>query len=91
MQLSTADWIPGCCQFFEKRRLEELLALLAETYEVRYCEDFAETIALLDGDVHHLHRPILPVSYTHLDVYKRQYQVRPCLSQPVFIAPEAER
>lgn len=59
MQLSTADWIPGCCQFFEKRRLEELLALLAETYEVRYCEDFAETIALLDGDVHHLHRPIL--------------------------------
>ena len=59
MQLSTADWIPDCCQFFEKRRLEELLALLAETYEVRYCEDFAETIALLDGDVHHLHRPIL--------------------------------
>lgn len=49
-QLINADWIPGGAQFFEKGLFEQLLAVLQHDYGIKYCEDFAATIALCDPD-----------------------------------------
>lgn len=58
-QIETADWIPGCAQFFRTDVLYELLDTLYSEYGIRYCEDFAELIALEQFDVFHLDRDIL--------------------------------
>lgn len=50
-QLTSADWIPGGAQFFEKELFERLLHVLQDDYGIRYCEDFAATIALCDPGI----------------------------------------
>lgn len=49
-QLVRGDWIPAGTQFFERDLLANLLKQL-EGYGVRYCEDFAATLALSSSDV----------------------------------------
>ena len=58
-QIEHADWIPGCAQFYETRFLAKMLERLAEYYHVDFCEDFSETIALLETDVFHLDTSIV--------------------------------
>lgn len=58
-QVSQADWIPGCSQFYETVFFKEAVSGLADYYGVNFCEDFSETIALLQTDVWHLDRPIV--------------------------------
>lgn len=58
-QISKADWIPGCSQFYRTDFFAKMLGLLADHYGVNFCEDFSETIALLYEDVWHLDRPII--------------------------------
>lgn len=50
-QLVWGDWIPGTTQFFEREHFKELLSELSRECEVRYCEDFAATLALITSDV----------------------------------------
>ena len=49
-QLVRGDWIPAGAQFFEKELFVMLLERLS-AYGVRYCEDFAATLALELSDV----------------------------------------
>lgn len=58
-QIEHADWIPGCAQFYETRFLARMLEQLSDYYHVDFCEDFSETIALLETDVFHLDTPIV--------------------------------
>lgn len=57
-QMMWGDWIPGPTQFFEKDYFEVLLTKLSQECGVRYCEDFAATIALLFSNVVFYPRPV---------------------------------
>lgn len=54
-----ADWIPGGAHFFDRECALTLLKSLYEDYSVRYCEDLAQTIALIAMVPSHLDLPIL--------------------------------
>lgn len=56
-QLVRGDWIPAGTQFLERSFFEDLLTQLSQ-YGVRYCEDFAATLALLTSDVLFYPEPI---------------------------------
>lgn len=58
-QVRYADWIPGCSQFYATEFFTRMLEKLAIQYEVNFCEDFSETLALLETDVFHLTTPIV--------------------------------
>lgn len=58
-QMLTADWIPGCCQFWQTKKLAEMLDILSSGYRIRYCEDFAMTLALYEEIPCHLDTPTL--------------------------------
>lgn len=59
MQLCNADWIPAGCQFFRTEKLASLLSELSNSFHVRYCEDFAQTICLPDTKPVRMNRPVL--------------------------------
>lgn len=58
-QMMSADWIPGCSQFFVTEHLGRLLNELTQVYDVRYCEDFAMTLMLYNATPVYLDEPIL--------------------------------
>lgn len=57
--LMWGDWIPGGSQFFEKDYFIFLLSKLYHDFGVRYCEDFAQIVALGERMVYHLAAPVL--------------------------------
>ncbi len=57
-QVVMADWIPGCAQFFETSVLRKLLGTLIQ-FDIRYCEDFAQTVWLMSNPVFCLDAPVL--------------------------------
>lgn len=58
-QMRKADWLPGGAQFFEASFFKELLSTLADDCGVRYCEDFALSLAMITETAYHLDRPVL--------------------------------
>ena len=57
-QLLHADWIPAGAQFYRTSFYHELLELLYSTYNVRFCQDFAGTLALEKSPVLHFDQSI---------------------------------
>ena len=54
-----ADWIPGSAQFYRTDLYEKLLFTLSNDYKVKYCEDFAGVLSLIDRPFSFLNHPIL--------------------------------
>lgn len=58
-QMLKADWIPAGSQFWRTEALKSTLSKLSDVYGVRYCEDFAMTLALFEDLPHFLDEPVL--------------------------------
>lgn len=58
-QIATADWVSGCCQFYEVEAWVKLLKQLYDEIGIRFCEDFSAALILETDDVFHLDAPIV--------------------------------